>query len=1125
MKYRSLLLVKSLLLVVTLVLVGITPAFGQKVTGDLQGTVTDEQKAVIAGAEVTAKNVGTGSEATTTTNENGVFRLPALLPGAYTVSVTAPGFKRAEVTQLNVRLGVETSVDVQLQVGGATEVVEVTGAEVVIERETAQISQNFDARKVADLPNNIAGGGVDTVALLTPGVIGGEDAGFGNTNGTSISSNGGRTRSNNFTIDGQDNNDISVTGPSVFITNADVVQEFQVVTNNFSAEYGQASGAIVNLVTKGGTNEYHGSIFEFYRNRKLFDTLTSAERATGQKEADSLLNNTFGVAGGGPISKDRIFFFASYQGIREAQSFLTRSNSNGLTPTPNGINTLIQFADPAIGNILKVVAPFNQPLGNPQIQPGTTRIIPITIKGQAIPVEFSGIQRTIPTPFEENLFTGRVDWNISDKLRFFGRYIYQKEEFGNVTGRFTGGYVVDVPSRSQQVGGTLVYQVSPRAFNELRINYSRLRVFFGNNSVGNVPSADQADQAVANFTLPSGFLALGTQTNLPQGRLNDNYQFQDNFSLILGRHSLKMGADIKRRLTDSLFLPTLNGSFTFTTLTRFAENNPNTASIAFGEPQLNFTETDQFYFFQDDVRVRDNLTLNLGIRYENTGQPINRLNEITRRREADASTAFFNPALPLEARIVPRIDTDSNNFAPRIGFAYTPRFAKAIFGENKTVIRGGFGIAYDVTFYNILLNVSTASPAVLSTTIVGVQGLVPNSPFGPAVRASIAPRVPLRTQDPRQLRRTTVSDDFHSPYNQQFSFGIQRQFGQSTVAEARYVGARSIGQFQSVNGNPLIRGLVADFPQFLPPGTNAAPNGRARQEGIEVRRINGATSDYHSLQLQLQTRLADQLTLGVAYTYSKQLDNASEIFSTFGGGNTVTNAQNPFDLVGGERSFGAFDVRNNLAVNFIYDVPLFRNQQGLVGKVLGGYQLSGTYFARDGQRYTPSIFAFGSPYTDFAFGGVEPLRPFLANRNAPVGAVAIDDVTLGESSPTGYFSLNAFNATGALVPVTLNDVRFVVNTGETALRFGNPYGDVARNTLKGDDISRGNFGIFKNTKVSERLNIQFRAEFFNVFNHPNFGVPDPFIDDAGVGFADPASDNDGTGGGRRRIQFGLKLVF
>ncbi|MEW6729812.1 MAG: TonB-dependent receptor [Acidobacteriota bacterium] len=1126
MKYRGLLLVKTLLCALVLAVVGgAIPAYGQSVTGALTGTVTDESKAVIAGAEVLVKNTGTGAEVTTTTNENGNFRVPALNPGIYSVTVTAQGFKRADVTQLTIKLGVESSIDILMQVGVESEIVEVTGGEVTIERESAQISANFDARKVADLPNSVAGGGVDTIALLTPGVVATDDTLFSNNNGTGISSNGGRGRSNNFTIDGQDNNDISVAGPSLFITNADAVQEFQIVTNNFSAEYGQSSGSVVNIITKGGTNEFHGSVAYFHRDRKLFDTLTTLERRTGKKEANPLLNNTFGFTIGGPVVKDKVFFFTSYQGIRQISTTFGESGPNGLVPTPAGVQALLSIASPNTANVIRLTNPFAQPIGSPEIVPGT--LTTVTVKG--VPVQFSQIRRNVPNPFEENLATARGDWNINDKARLFGRYIYQKQESGNAVGGFNGGFLGDVPSRSQQVGATLVYQLSPRAVNEFRFNYSRIRVNFGG---GALPAAEQADQAIAFYNLPAGFVDFGPANNLPQGRINDNYQFLNNFSLTLGRHSFKAGVDIKRRLTDSNFLPNQNGTFNFANYQRFVDNSPTSANIAFGTNVINFSETDQFYYFQDDIRVRDNLTVNLGIRYENSGQPINILNEITSRREADASTAFFNPALPLEARIVPKIDTDNNNFAPRIGFSYTPRFAKAIFGEDKTVIRGGYGIAYDLAFYNILLNVSTSSPSVLNSTIAGVAGLVPSDPTGPGVRAALTPRAPLRQLNPQLLTRTDVASDFHAPYTQQFSLGIQRQIGNNNVVEVRYVGTRSIGQFQSVNANPFIAGLAADFPQFLPAGVRPSPNGRLNaNSGLLRTRINGATSDYNSLQIQYQTRVANQLNLGVAYTFSKQIDNASEIFNSGGGGQTLAFAQDPFDTVNGERSLGAYDIRNNLAVNFIYDVPLFREQRGLVGKLLGGYQLTGTYFARPGQRFTPSQVGFTSPYTDNIFnltfiGVLETLRPFQGNPNASPLLVALDDVTADMffgtgASPTGYFSLNMLNATGQAVPVSPNDVRFIVNTQETARRFGNPYGNVARNSIKGDNLSIGNFGFFKNTKISERMSIQFRAEFFNVFNHPNKGVPDPFVDDAGAGF----SDTDEGNGGRRNIQFGLKLIF
>ncbi|MEW6733311.1 MAG: carboxypeptidase regulatory-like domain-containing protein [Acidobacteriota bacterium] len=1131
MKYQTLSGIKYMLFTLIVIVSNGMLVYSQIATGGIQGQVSDIQKALIGGAEVTVKNINTGSETTTVTDENGRFRITTLQPGIYNVTITIDGFKKTRVREVSVKLGVEIGLDVVMEVADAQDqVIIVMAGDVVIESESAQISANFDTNRVVDLPN-LAGGGIDGLALLTPGVVSTGDVTSSTDNGTQISSNGGRGRSNNFTIDGQDNNDIILTGPAVKIDNPELVQEFQIITNNFSAEYGQAGSAIVNIITKGGTNTIHGTGSYFYRNRKLFDTLDTLERRSGKKEADPLLSNIFGFTLSGPLKKDRAFFFLSYQGERQAQTRFVQSGANALTPTPTGLQTLIKVVDANIANLLKVAAPFNQPIGNPIIQPDVpTRMI--QIKG--VPVEFGAIQRNIPSPFEENLFSGRIDVNWSDKLRINSRYIYQKSETGNKIGNSSNGFVGDVASLSQQLGTSIIYQLSANAINELNLNYSRQRIEFGGSKNGNLPSADKAEQAITSVTGIAGFIGLGPLSSLPQGRINDNYQLINNFSLTAGRHSIKTGLDIKLRLTDSNFLPNQNGSFRFSNLARFADNNPTSATISVGNKILNFRELDQSYFFQDNLRLGNNLTLNLGVRYENSGQPINLLNRITTRREADAATAIFNTALPLELRIFPRIKSDNNNFAPRIGFAYTPNFAKAIFGENRTVLRGGYAISYDLTFYNILINVATGSPALLAATITGVPKLLPADPSGPGVRAALLTRLPLGRLDPRVLNRTTVAKDLHSPYTQQFSFGLQRLLGNNAIVEARYVGTHSVGQFQSINTNPRFDSLFQDFPQFVPAGIRPSANGRLiAEEGLDRRRINGASSIYHSLQTSLNVSVARELTFSVAYTFSKQIDNASEIFSTFGGGSTIDFAQDPFNTSNGERALGAYDVRNNFALSFTYDIPAFREQKGIMGKLLGGFQLSGTYFARPGQYYTPTQIFFGSPYTDTTFnltftGSFETLRPFLSNSKAPITTVAIDDVTadilFGTGlSPTGYFLLNSINAQSSQgpLPVNPNDVRFIVNTQESAHRLGRPYGNVGRNTFRGDNTSIGNFGIFKNLQLSENLKMQFRVEFFNVFNHPNKGVPDPFIDDAGVGFADVNENSGGT----RSIQFGLKLIF
>lgn len=1150
MKERK--LVKSLFLALALTMFGgtapdgtVAPVMAQQVTGTLSGTVTDEQGAVIPGAKVVARNVGNGAEINTTTNENGIYRITALQPGTYTVTVTADGFKKVENTDVDVKLGSSTGLDIALTIGSLGDIVEITGGEVLIERDSSQIAANYDARKVADLPNAVGGGGIDTLALLTPGVVEAGDAGFGNTNGANISANGGRTRATSFNIDGQDNNDISVSGPAVGIDNADIVQEFQIVTNNFSAEYGQAGSAVVNVITKGGSNDFHGNVSYFHRDSKNFDTLSVQERASGQKEAPFFLDNTANASLGGRIVKDKLFFFVSYQGTRQAQNAFTQGTASALVLTPNGIATALQFVGPSIANVLRQGAAFNSSLGGASIRPDIplqTRMV--TINGRNVPLEFGAIQRSLGTPNEENFTTFRLDYNATDKLRVTGRYLYQKGEAANAVVTGLNGFNGDVPSRSQQLGVTAIYQISPRATNEFRFNYSRLRVDFGGGSGATIPASSSAGTAFSFFDLPAGFLDIGPATNLPQGRLNDNYQFLNNFSINVGKHTFKAGLDLKRRLTDSNFLPNQNGSFRFTNLGAFFNNIPTSFSIGLGPNTLNFTEFDQAYYFEDSYKIKDNFTLSLGVRYENTGQPINILNEITTKRESDPTTALFNTNVPLSGRVFPGVDTDNNNFAPRIGFAYTPRlnFAKKILGENKTVIRGGYGISYDLAFYNILLNSATAAPVVFAATVNNVNnslaGIVPTNPTGPGVRAAIASRIPTGSADPRLIAQTAVANDFHNPYTQQYSLGIQRQFGNNTIVEARYVGTHGVGLFQSVNANPAIGPLFNDFGgKFLPQGVRPSPNGRLiADRGLIRNRINGASSTYNGLQTRFDTRIKN-LIVGASYTFSKQIDNASEIFGTFGGGGTSAFAQNPFDTGNGERALGAYDFRHVFSTNFIYTIPLVPGLRGnkVAEKVLGGYEISGTFRTNSAQRFTPTQAFFGSPYTDPQFaafnGGVEFLRPFLGNPNAPASSVAIDSDTainvLGFTdtpSPTGFYLLNSFNGSpnSPPVPVTLDQVRFIANTAFTAQLFGNPYGNTPRNAIKGDETFLANFAIFKNTRISERLNIQFRAEFFNVFNHPNFGTPDVFIDDAGIGFAD-TNFNDNLE--RRTVQFGLKFIF
>jgi hypothetical protein len=385
----------------------------------------------------------------------------------------------------------------------------------------------------------------------------------------------------------------------------------------------------------------------------------------------------------------------------------------------------------------------------------------------------------------------------------------------------------------------------------------------------------------------------------------------------------------------------------------------------------------------------------------------------------------------------------------------------------------------------------------------------------------------------------------------QWSFGVQRQVGRHHGVEVGYVATRSLHQFRTFNANPRIDALFRDFPDLLPSGLTPVPanhpvaisRGRIfAGQGLIRQRDNGATAEYHSLQTQYTARFSS-FSSTVSYTLAKQSDTGTDIFGTTVG-NTI--AQNPFDLNAGEQARGFLDFRNNLSLSFVYEIPAFKDQRGALGHVLGGWQLSGTYRALSGQPYTAQQLNFGSPYNDGPFGiaFVAPdggLRPFRGNVNVDPKLVALDDVTartrfaalFTPGAPVAqYYLLNDLN-NDLITPVTPNDVRFIVNTQESARRFGTPFGTEPRNSLVGDDLRLGNFSIHKNTKLnrgfyrdSAPITLQFRVDMFNVFNNTNLPVGDFNVDNAGSGFADPTERSNGDGqAGRRRINFGLKVIF
>jgi outer membrane receptor protein involved in Fe transport len=1159
------------------------------VTGSISGTVEDQQGAVVSGAKVVATHLATQRQFTTQSNNVGAVSLRSLPIGAYDVHVEAPSFQRFQSQGVRVDAGVDTALGViRLSVGSSTETVTVEGTTPIIEATTDQISETFDSKKVQSLP---VGNTFDSLALFLPGVATAGDASFSNNNGAEFSANGMRARANNFQIDGQSNNDNSIAGPSLFFGNQDAISEVQVVTD-YDAEFGRNSGAVVNYVTKSGTNNFHGTAFEFW-DGSTFDSFTNTEKnpllgfcspgqnptATGctQPVIPLFVENRFGGTLGGPVKKDKIWFFGSANFDRQRSGGAPSSSAPGVVPTPAGVQQLqAAFPNSPIGLMESTIGPNAITAGNPtytnlqnvlvtnQIDPTTGLAFGCTAAGVngCVPIQFGAISRLVSSPFNDYEANGRMDFKLSSKDNFFARYDVQKQSsvgvnFGN--GIDVGDWQT-VPSLSQQIGLDWVRNFSNTAVNQVRFSYSRANVFFQEGSYSSCNSATPfscpADMIMVG-SAPQDSVSFGVSAGFPQGRIINVYQLQDNFSKLIGRHTLKFGGELDQQRSPNVFLPENNGVFVFTSFNDVVANNPLETQIALGSPILPFKEWDLGTYFQDDWRIKDNLTLNLGVRWDWYQQAINLLHDNSVRNQTGPNP-LWSTALPLSQTTVPSIPQDLHNFSPVIGFAWTPRILQSVTGADKTVIRGGFRIAYDPEFYNMFLNVATSAPSVNLATLGLVAGqpstgLPTNGFFGTQVVPFLNPLV-TRT-NPGLANQTQVPQNFRNPYTEEWNFGIQRTLvNNRVVAEVRYVGNHQVAQFQEQNGNPALGPLIAaGFGNVIPAGltpcsTPGAPGfamGYANCNFTNVHRdANTAWAKYDGLQSELRIASWHGLSSTASYTWSHAIDNTSEVFSTIvpsgtGGGNTLGFAQNPFNINQAERGNSAYDFPNVFGLTLVYDLPFYKSQHGFLGHLLGGWQFNDTYRYTSGQPYTPvERFNNGSlcdPSSVFGGGGFDACRPILANSSAPFNNVGQFTCTGASAATCGLANF----VTGA--PTSLSAVHWVLNDPNAAIFYGTPYAGIGRNILRGEPINTTNIALFKNTKITEKLTAQFQFQVFNVMNTMFRGVPDQILNDSAVsvdgvpkfGSVQYNGDAGATFAGnlvtdgiaQRHLLFGLKLIF
>ena len=1132
------------------------------VTGSISGTVEDQKGAVVPGATIKATEISTNRDYSAVSTSSGAISLRLLPIGTYKVTIEAPNFQTYVANRVSVSVGKDTPLGVvQLNVGSRAETVTVEGSAPLVETTSNEISETFSTKQTANLP---IGATYDSLALFVPGVATAGDASFSNNNGAEFSVNGQRARSNNFQLDGQNNNDNTIVVPSIFFGNQDVISEVQVVTN-YSAEYGRNLGSTVNYTTKSGTNAFHGTAYEFNQN-SAFDSLDNEEKnpllgfcSKGQNpttdgctapKVNKYIDNRFGGTIGGQIKKDKVWFFGSSNFERTRTAGGISSAAPNLTPTPTGIQQLqAAFPNSPGVNALSQIGPTAVTAGNPSFS-GVTDV-PVTANGVTVPIQMGVISRTVPSIFNDYEATGRVDFNLSEKDKFFARYIFQQQittNFGfNGPAATAGGDFVDVPGRNQQIGLDYTHNFSGNLIDQMRFSYSRARSSFQGGAFPNCTVSNIAG-CTPQITFSDGStLGFGVNTVFPQGRLINVYQLQNNASWLRGKHTIKFGGEYDRQRSPNYGLFTISGTYDFPDFNSFIANTPDFVGITNGPLTLRLKENDLAFYVQDDWRVKKTLTLNLGLRWEYYGQAVNLLHDQSVKQQTGPNP-LWDPTLPLSRTTVPSLPNHYKNFGPVVGFAWQPG------GSGNTVVRGGFRIAYDFSYYNLGTNVGGGAPLVNAFTFTGaLPGLPAGNAFAPGVQGALLPLLPHG--DPGLDQQTTFSPDFKVPYSQQWTFGIQHQFNNRVAAEVRYVGNHTLHNFQETNGNPALGPLIASgFGSLIPAGLTpcadpSAPgnipisfNGTTIPAGYvdctKTNVVQYATtgySIYHGMQTELRMKSWHNFTASAAYTWSKTIDNTSEAFSTGGyGGNALAYSQNPFDISRAERGISGYDFPHVVGVLVIYDFPMYKDQHGFLGHTLGGWEISNTYRYTSGQPYTVvQTLQNGQSLcdpTNFTGGSTrDACRPILGNPSAPMTAIGVcTDPTAPECG------INTFNANGNPgVPTSLSAVHWVFNDINAAKFFGSPFLGNGRNTQRGQPISTANLAVYKNTKISERLTLQFQAQAFNIMNTQFLGVPSGRINSrafSNVGFntngGNTFAGNIVTDGiGRRRLLFGLKMIF
>jgi Carboxypeptidase regulatory-like domain/TonB-dependent Receptor Plug Domain len=1032
-------------------------AAAQTSNGTIVGVVTDKSGGAVANVTISITSIERGGDPQkTATDASGSYRLQSLQPGKYTVSFQAGGFAPTVFNNVDVRASLETNVSAVLEVTSTTTTVTVeasTGQE--LETQSGTISGNLSSAEIKSLPY-LSGNPLELL-LTEPGVQ--DVANRDNlTNGQAFSVNGARPRANNFLLDGQDNNDNQIAGQAVQTVNHEAIGEVTIIENSASAEFGRGGGAIANEVYRGGTNAWHGAGWDIIQPSALA-AIDASLPVSGITRQPVQITNTFGFSLGGPIKKNKLFFFATPQWSR----FRANAGAQATTillPTANGVAALKQIEtnegdNPNIDYLLAAIGNLRgSSSGIQDISAG------VDAGGNPRPtIEFGNLIRGDTSIASNSVqWSLRLDYDASDRDRLTLRVLRGSSnlfpDFFNNPG--------ELPAFETQQSGPFsnyhaswTHTISSKMVNELRFSYGNIQFSFAPapatlaSAIGTHYTVNLFDENTPLFGLPN---------NEPASRNHQTYQFQDAFSWSFGKHTLKFGGDmalvfvkdgipVDPRGTITVDSGGTCGASACTDLANYIDNftgNGGSVTKFFGNNTIQPFAPNYAPYIQDTWRVTQNFTLDLGLRYEYWGTPENNLQypAIDPRFGQGLAGATFPSVFSAQEQ------GDKNNFAPRVGLAYTPHFWPRIFGSDKTVIRAGYGIFYDGLFTNILDNTAGTSPNGISQQLTSSVGR--GIPDATGALASLQPVLNSTSSV------DTILAHLLNPITHQWNLNIERALPGGFLLTAAYVGTRGEHLFVNTDMNP--------FEQ----NTNF---------GFVTARSNGGDSIYHAGELKMERSFSHGLLLRGAYTYSKFIDDMSEVFTTSGTSSYAANVLNQRS----DRGLSAFDRRNRFTMAYLYELPYVHSRDNFAMNVLNaitsGWQTSGTITLSSG---APQTINSG---LDINGDGHSNDRPNLGNPNAPFTSTGFDGFPFGLSAAPGtYFPVQTcFFTNNPCNPAPASSFHFLIPAS------GN--GNIGRNTFISPGFQFWNMSVQRTVKLKERYSFMIRGEFYNAFNHPNLGIP------------------------------------